>query len=362
MSTDRFLGGDRVKRIFSVLLLLCVCFQGLTLSSCKGLFKSKYTSTSFEYFDTFTTVEGYAKNRDEFDRISNGIMSSLGYYHRLFNVYESYEGINNLHTVNSVDNGAHSVTKVDGAIIDMLSFSKQMHDKTDGAVNVAMGSVLSLWHEYRAAGLSDSANAKLPPEELLREAAKHTDINKMIIDEGESTVFLSDPEMLLDVGAVAKGYAVEIVAKALEENGVAGYVINVGGNVRAIGDKPDGAKWRSGIENPDTDADEPYLAVLSLAGEALVTSGSYQRFYTVEGKNYHHIIDGTTLMPSDRYSSVSVVCKSSALADSLSTALFCMDYEKGSALLDSYEGVEAMWLSADGDVKYSSGFLDYVVD
>lgn len=346
-----------MKRIFSVLLVLCVCLQGLALSSCKSFFKSRYTSTSFEFFDTFTTVEGYAKSKDEFDRVSDGIMLSLGYYHRLFNVYESYEGINNLHMVNNIIDGAHSVTKVDRAIIDMLLFSRRMYEKTDGAVNVAMGSVLSLWHEYREAGLSDPTNAKLPPEELLREAAKHTDINKMIVDEEECTVFLSDSKMLLDVGAIAKGYAVEMVAKALENNGVEGYLINVGGNVRALGTKPDGAKWQSGIENPDEASDEPYLAVLSLCGESLVTSGSYQRFYSVGGKDYHHIIDASTFMPSDRYVSVSVVCKSSAIADALSTALFCMDYDKGSALVESCEGVEAMWMDAQGDVKYSSGFL-----
>ena len=224
-----------------------------------------------------------------------------------------------------------------------------------------MGSVLSIWHEYREEGSNDPASAKLPPMDALKEAAKHTDIEDMIIDKEASTVFLADPEMSLDVGAIAKGYAVEMVAKSLEEQGITGYVLNVGGNVRTVGRKGDGEKWLAGIENPSDDGDA-YLQYLELSGESLVTSGSYQRFYVVDGKSYHHIIDSETLMPSERYTSVSIVCKSSAEGDALSTALFCMSVEEGKALLDEFPDTEAMWLLPDGTKTLSEGFGEYVAN
>lgn len=101
-------------------------------------------------------------------------------------------------------------------------------------MNVAFGSVLSIWHDYRERGIDDPLSAKLPPMEKLREAAAHTDIDKVVIDEAASTVYLADPEMRLDVGAAAKGYAVERACRAAEEKGIESLLVSVGGNVRAI--------------------------------------------------------------------------------------------------------------------------------
>jgi thiamine biosynthesis lipoprotein len=195
--------------------------------------------------------------------------------------------------------------------------------------------------------------------ERLREAAEHVDIDKLVIDEENSTVYISDPKMTLDVGAVAKGFAVEMAAQSLEAKGISGYVINVGGNVRTIGKKPSGECWRVGVENPDKDAQDAYIARLFLCGEALVTSGTYQRYYIVDGVRYHHIIDPSTLFPSEWYSSVSVVCESSADADVLSTALFCMPLEEGMALIENTDGAEACWVLTDGTLVRSSGFAYY---
>ena len=117
-----------------------------------------------------------------------------------------------------------------------------------------------------------------------------------------------------------------------------------------------------GIENPGTDSSAAYLLYLNLAGESVVTSGSYQRFYTVDGKNYHHIIDSETLAPSERYLSVSIVCKNSALGDALSTALFCMPIDKGLALVENLPDVEAVWVMNDESMEMSSGLSAYVTE
>ena len=319
----------------------------------------KFSVHSFDYFDTVTTITGFASSKDDFDEIAEQILAELGEYHRLYTIYHRFEGLENLCTINELVDGQHRTVTVDRRIVDMLLYAKDMHEMTDGRVNIAMGSVLSIWHDYRTEGMNDPSAAKIPPMDRLTDAARHTDIHCLVIDEEACTVTLTDPGMTLDVGAIAKGYAVEMVARSLEEKGVSGYVLNVGGNVRTVGAKADGTPWIVGIENPLEDEENPYTADLQLEGEALVTSGSYQRYYVVAGKRYHHIIDPNTLMPSEGFLSVSVVCKNSADGDALSTALFCMTAEEGLALVESLPDVEAIWVLPDGTRRTSSGWGRY---
>ncbi len=347
-----------MKRILCVFLLF---LYGVSIASCEKAPK-KYTAQSFDYFDTVTSILGYEESKSDFDSVCQEIFESLSYYHKLFTIYESYEDMHNLFSVNELQDGAHQTVKVDAALIEFLLYAKEVYEKTDGKVNIAMGSMLSIWHEYRANAMTDPSTAEIPPMEKLTAASEHTNIEHLLIDQKNGTVTLTDPEMLLDVGAVAKGYAVEMIASSLEKKGITGYVINVGGNVRTIGTKTGGEKWIVGIENPLETDGSPYSALLALADESLVTSGSYQRYYEVAGQKYHHIIDPDTLMPAEGYMSVSVVCKSSADADALTTALFCMTYEQGNEFVESLPNTEAMWILADGRMFFSSGFSDYRID
>ena len=338
--------------VVAVCTLICSVF-----TSCTPQTKNKYTTNSFDYFDTVAIISGYENSQEEFDAVAEEILSQLAEYHKLYSIYHRFDGLENLCTINELVDGAHRTVTVDRRIIDMLLYAKEMYTVTDGMLNVAMGSVLSLWHDYRTIGKDDPSQATLPPMDLLKKAAEHTDINKMIIDEQNCTVTLTDPKMKLDAGAVAKGYATERIALWLEEKGISGYVLNIGGNVRTIGTKPDGSMWSAGIENPKGD---DYLAYLQLNGQSVVTSGSYQRYYVVDGKRYHHIIHPDTLMPSENFLSVSVVCKDSGFGDAMSTALFCMPQEKGLSLIESMPDVEAMWVSQDGSQTTSSGWDLYV--
>ena len=321
--------------------------------------KSQFKTYSFNYFDTVSTIIGYEVEGETFGKVGQKALELLGEYHRLFDIYNEYDGINNICTINKLVNGKHQVVKVDRKIIDMLVMAKEMYTLTDGKMNIAMGSVLSIWHDYRTAGLDQPGKAELPPMEKLTEAANHTNIDNLIIDEENCTVYLADPKMTLDVGAFAKGYAVEMVARMLEDMGKDNYVINVGGNIRTIGAKATGEKWKTGIENPTGDYDVPYIEYIGLEDDAIVTSGSYQRYYMVGGKKYHHIIDKDTLMPAVGLLSVSIICSDSGLGDGLSTALFCMSIEDGMALIESLDGVEALWVAEDETKYYSSGFTNY---
>ena len=346
------------KTFLSCILSLTLLLTGLSTTACSRA-PEKFSAHSFDYFDTVTTITGYAESREAFDEVANAVLSQLEEYHCLFTIYYRYEGMENLCTVNELVDGQHRTVTVDRRIVDMLLYARDMHDRTNGRVNIAMGSVLSIWHDYRTEGMNDPSAAKLPPAEMLEAAAAHTDIGNMVIDEAACTVTLTDPAMTLDVGAIAKGYAVEMVARSLEEKGISGYVLNVGGNVRTVGGKTDGTGWVVGIENPREEG-EDYLDYLSLSGQSLVTSGSYQRFYLVDGKSYHHIIHPDTRMPAEGYLSVSVVTSSSADGDALSTALFCMTVEEGMALVASMPETEASWVLSDGTRYTSDGWSAYV--
>lgn len=347
-----------VRRIVSCVFVAVIC---LSFGSCKAITSAeKFKKYSFDYFDTATTIIGYASSQEEFDNVCEDIFNELENYHKLYNIYYRYDGVNNILKINELTDGKHSKVTVDKKIIDLLLFSREMYEKTNGSVNIGMGSVLSIWHDYRTYGSENPSEAELPQMNELKEAGNHTDINDMIIDKENNTVYLKDDAMSLDVGAIAKGYAVEQVALYLENKGINGYLLNVGGNVRSVGKRPDGEKWTVGIENPDTEnEDEPYIAYLGIESMAVVTSGSYQRYYIVDGKRYHHIIDPETLMPGENFQSVSILCPDSGKGDALSTALFSMSYEKGSQLIESLVDTEAMWVLPDGTIKYSSGFKKY---
>ena len=314
----------------------------------------RFKATFLDVFDTYSEIIVYAQDEAAAQQILTDAHADLLAYHQLFDIYNNYDGINNLKTVN--DNAGVQPVAVDARLIDLLTFAKDLQPKVNGRINIAMGSVLRIWHTYREAGIDDPANAQLPPMADLQAAAKHTDIQNLVIDREAGTVYLSDPDMSLDVGAVAKGYAVERVAQDMIAAGVTSALLSIGGNVRAIGARGDGTAWRVNVQNPDLTAQDQGLTTLNLADLSLVTSGSYQRYYTVDGKTYHHIIDPDTLMPAAYTWAVSVVTEDSGLADALSTTLYNLSIEDGKALLASFPGVEALWVTLDGQIVRSDGF------
>lgn len=326
----------------------------------------KYTASWYDVFDTVTTVIGYAPSEEEWDRQMDALHQDLAEYHQLYDIYNHYEGVTNLYDLNR--SAAQGPVAVDDRIMDLLVESKEMYKTTSGKMNVAFGAVLSIWHDYREAGLNDPDSAQLPPMEQLTAASEHCSIDDLVLDEEAGTVYFADDQLQLDVGSVGKGYAVEMVARAAEERGLSSAILSVGGNVRTIGHKPDGSRWTAGIQDPWASAelagqvvnDAPYLVSVYMEDMALVTSGDYQRFYEVDGKRYNHIIDPDTLMPADHFSAVAVLVPDSGLGDCLSTGLFCLSLEDGQALVESLDGVEAMWMTKDGSVVYSSGFGDSV--
>lgn len=336
------------KRLLAILLSLLL-FTGCSPRQ-QGL--KQYDATFLTLFDTVTTIMGCAESEEAFREKAQAVHDALLEYHELFDIYHSYEGMNNLKTVN--DQAGVAPVVVDERILELLSDCQDYYALTNGRVNVAMGSVLKLWHEARTKGLEDPRNAALPEESALEAGKAHMALSSLVIDREASTVYLTDPEASLDVGAVAKGWALERVAAETP----AGLLISVGGNVRATGAKDEaGTPWVIGVQDPK--GGEGYLHTLYLTQGSVVTSGDYQRTFTVDGVAYHHIIDPDTAYPSRLWSSVTISCEDSGLADALSTALFLLPQEEGQKLLDQ-TGAKAMWVTVDGKISYSPGFEEII--
>ncbi|MBE5037147.1 FAD:protein FMN transferase [Subdoligranulum sp. DSM 109015] len=312
--------------------------------------RQKYQATYFDMFDSVIRVTAYCDSEAEWESQSQALHDDLMRYHQLFDNYQSYDGVTNLYTLNAGAGG--DAVAVDDDLFALLQEGKEMYVLTDGRCNIAAGAVLSLWHDAREAEVPS-----LPDDAALQEAARHCSMDDLILDETAKTVRLADPEMSIDAGSLAKGWAIEAAAKAAEARGLTSALIDAGSNIRAIGTHADGSPWVAGVTAP-WDEDSASLIEVPLASEqSLVTSADTQRYFEVDGVRYSHLIDLETLYPARYFRSVSVLCSDGGLGDALSTGLYCMPLEEGQPLVDSLDGVEAIWYSADGQtVVRTDGF------
>ena len=333
-------------------LILVFIFAAGLVSCGEENIAEKNAAVFYEYFDTVTQITAYGKDKAEFDQNCTAVQQLLEEYHRLMDIYRPYDGINNLYTVNK--SAGKEPVKVDKKLIDAVLYGKELYELTNGEMNIAFGSVTSLWHSAREDG------TYIPTQAELEKAAAHCNIDDLVVDTENCTIFLRDENMSVDMGALGKGYACEMAARLLEEAGAEGYALNIGGNIRVTGKKTEKDYWSAGIQNPDTASAQAYVCTVWLKENALVTSGSYIRYYTVDGVTYHHIIDTQTLYPKNEFLSVSVLCGDSALGDALSTALFNMSLEEGKNLVEGLENTSAVWVDKNGNVFYSNGFEEYI--
>lgn len=345
-----------MKKTVSILLVITMAF---TLAGCGDFYRPvRYSQTLVDAFDTVTEIVAYDGKKADFESHIYSVESELKRLDGLFDIYSESDGVNNLCTLNKT--AAKKPVKVEREIIELLNYGKNAYKESGGAVNICLGAVLEIWHDARETALDNPENAYLPDMEELKKASRHTDINDLVIDEENSTVFFKDKELKLDVGAIAKGFAAHRISDYIIANGFwDDFMLNLGGNVVTHGYKGDGAtKWNILIENPNQLSSATF-ETLSITDSAVVTSGDYQRYFEYEGKKYCHIIDPKTLMPAEYFSSVTVICNDSALADRLSTELFILPLEEGKRIIESLSGVEAVWVDKEYNATYSSGFEQY---
>lgn len=352
------------RRIFCVVLSLCLLLGGCAAAERADASDQRYSVTWWDVFDTITVVSGYAESEAEWNAQMDSLHADLLRYNQLYDIYNHYDGITNLADVNV--QAADAPVAVGEEIMNLLTFAKQMYTTTNGSCNAAAGAVLRLWHDARtAAGDGSEVSADVLPKAAdLTEAAAHCNMDDLILDEAAGTVFFADAQLQLDVGSIGKGYAVEQCAQAAEARGLTSALLNVGGNVRAIGTKPGAEPWVAGVDNPWPGEDGKYATasyvdtVALQPGQSLVISGDYQRYFLVDGVRYHHLIDMATLQPARYMSSVAILSSDSGLGDALSTGVFCMPVEQGQALIEQLDGVEALWMLSDESMLKSSGWGD----
>lgn len=352
-----------MRKITTLLLsatLLCACDTSKpTPSASSTSLKSNICMDCG--FDTFFAVQGMPLEQDEFNSIFKEASEDFSYYNKLFDIYNDYDGINNIKTIN--DNAGIQPVEVDPVIIEMLEEAKYFYDLSNGEFDVTIGALLHVWHNYREEGITLNTNGEkgnVPTLDELEQASINKGWDHVLIDTEQNTVYIDDTHISLDVGGIAKGFATEKIAQSLESEGISTGAINAGGNNRTLGQKYDGSNWRVGIQNPKG---SDSILVVNMDGKcSFVTSGDYERYYeATDGNKYHHIIDPETLFPATNFHSVSIITEESGVADCLSTTLFTLSYEEGLKVLDTYRKehpgtfIEAIWImdeDKDIDTEY----------
>lgn len=220
------------------------------------------------------------------------------------------------------------------------------------AFDISIGPLVKLWN-------IGTDYARVPSEEEIQEKIIKVGFQNVEIKPKENSVLLKNEGMTLDLGGIAKGFAADEVVKILNEQGVKHAMINLGGNVFAYGEKTDGGPWRIGVQNPFSTRGE-YIGIARVKNKSVVTSGIYERYFEENGKHYHHILDTKTGYPVDNnLAGVSIISEKSIDGDALSTAAFSLGIERGSKLIESLEGVEAIFITRDKEVYTTSGVKDF---
>lgn len=326
-----------------VLLLLCLLLNGC--NSTKKEPKLYGDSTLQAGFDTIITLKLYAKSEEEFQQTFQKVTQSYQYFHKLFDKYNDYN-MHNIKTIN--DSAGKQPVEVDQTIIDLLLLSKHYSELSNNQFNITLGPVLNIWHDVREKA-ENNLDYTLPTQDELKKAAVCSGWDKVEIDDEKNTVYLTESCASLDVGAVAKGYATQLISEMLIEDGYTNGFIDAGGNIQFLGSKINNEAWVAGIQTPSINSIGQSLVKVEIDQvNGFVTSGDYQRYFIHQDEVMHHIIDPDTLYPSKHARSVTILTKNSAVADILSTTLYTMDYHEGLALINQLHqnGIQAevIWI------------------
>ncbi|MBD9055336.1 MAG: FAD:protein FMN transferase [Eubacterium ventriosum] len=337
-----------MKKIIILLIcaiLLCGCGNGHMVKSQKTTQNNeqKYTSELFA-MDTYMEITAYGDNAKEA-------------------VAKASARINELDGMLSTGNSDSEVSKLNSEkelklsedVGNIMERSLEISESTGGVFNPAIYPIMQLWG-------FDTKNYKVPNKKELERTLKNINESKIKYDS-KTRVAKLDKKMKIDFGGIAKGYTSSEVMKVFKDNGIKSGLVSLGGNVQALGAKPDGSKWKVAVQNPDSD--ESYIGVLEIAGKAVITSGGYERYFEKDGKTYHHIIDPATGYPADSgLKSVTIISSDGTLADGLSTSLFIMGIDKAEKYWrTNSDKFDAILLTNDNKQYVTEGiYSDYSTD
>lgn len=236
--------------------------------------------------------------------------------------------------------------RADPEILTLLEESIRLSRQMRGAFDPSLGPVSRLWN-------FSSGEPRLPPTSEIAQAMTKVKLNRIEIDAATGTVRLPEPGMALDLGGIAKGYALDRARQVMKRFGVNGALVNAGGDILTVGEKAPGHPWRVGVQDPRRG--NAIVAVASVKDKIIVTSGDYERFFVKNGKRYHHILDPRTGYPTTGLRSVTIVATDGITADALATAVLVLGADEGLKLVESLQGIEALLVDSAGRVKLSSG-------
>jgi thiamine biosynthesis lipoprotein len=293
------------------------------------------------YLDTVITLTAYTEN----DQLLKDAMEECGRYEKLLS--RTIEG-SDVWRINHAKGEPVEVSEDTAAILRCAAW---ISEKSGGAFDISIAPASTLWD-------FTSGEAVLPDAEALAGAAAQIDYTQVRLEGNTVTL----PEgMMIDLGGIAKGYIADRVKTYLEERGIEHAILSFGGNIVAIGKKPDGTDWKVGIQDIDKPTGE-YMLVAANRGGSTVTSGIYERGFDLDGVHYHHLLNPKTGWPEqNELASVTILSDSSMEGDALATAAFILGTEKGLELINSLEGIEAVFIARDRGVTYSSGAKDYII-
>ena len=313
----------------------------LALSMLPGAAEVEKKSAVGFYLDTVITLTAYVEDAAVLD----DALAECGRYERMLS--RTIEGSD----VWNLNHAGGTPVEVSDDTLAILDVARQVSERSDGAFDVTIAPVSTMWD-------FTSGAAVLPDKDALAEAASHIDYTRVSVDGHSVTL----PEgMMIDLGGIAKGYIADAVKGYLEDRGVESAILSFGGNIVAIGLKPDGTPWKVGIQDIDRPTGEYMLVALNKGGST-VTSGIYERGFELDGVYYHHILDAKTGWPvQNELASVTIFSDSSMWGDALATAAFALGTEKGVQLIESLDGIEAAFIARDRSVTYTSGAGEYMV-
>ncbi len=274
-------------------------------------------------------------------------------------VFERVEEIENLMSasiessdISRLNNHAgESAVKVDSETLELLRLGKEYKDLTNGAFNIGIGALINLWD-------ITGDEPSVPPQNEIKELLDHFNLDQLKLKEEENEARIEDPEMRIDLGGIAKGYAVDEAIRIIENRGIEHAIVDFGGDVYVLGNKPDGNEWRIGINNPEIGVSGVVGRIYS-SDMSVVSSGDYERYFMEEDQLYHHILDSKTGYPTDnQLSSVTVISDSAIEGDVFSTAIFVMGLEEGLAFANSIEDVEAILITENKNVHLTENAAD----
>ena len=252
--------------------------------------------------------------------------------------------------IGRINAAAGSPVEVAPETADIVAKALRYCAESDGKFDITIGAVSSLW---------DFKEEVLPAPEAIAEAVKHVDYTLVQVDG--TTITLHDPQAQLDLGGIAKGYIADDLCRMLEEAGCVSGFVNLGGNVKTLGAKPDGTPWRVGIQDPN-DAYGSVVAAVDSMDTSVVTSGLYERQFELDGQRYWHILDPQTGYPVETdLVSASLISAASIDGDGYTKPLFMMGHDEAIAWIEAKPGIEGLVVDTDGAISQSSGCMAELV-